>query len=132
MVVDDEPDFRGYTVYTADGGDAIRDALGKTHIDIVVLDVPMPGEDGITLARFLREHHFDAILTDPHIPDLNGPDFFRQLKASYPHMVSRLAFITADTLGSVARRFLSESGLPYLEKPCEPQEVEALVQQLLS
>jgi len=65
LLVDDEPDIRetvqdylelhGYRVSQADGGEALREAIAENDIDLVVLDINMPGEDGLSLARFLRE-----------------------------------------------------------------------------
>lgn len=63
LVVDDDPALRGlvrdflashaYTVFEADGGPAMRATLEAEPIDLVILDVMMPGEDGLTLARSL-------------------------------------------------------------------------------
>jgi DNA-binding response OmpR family regulator len=45
----------GLEVVVADNGtDALR-LLGSTHIDVAVLDVMMPGPDGLTLCRTLRQ-----------------------------------------------------------------------------
>ncbi|ANI37980.1 two component transcriptional regulator [Mycolicibacterium vaccae ATCC 25954] len=45
----------GLDVYTAhDGTEALR-LLGSRHIDVAVLDVMMPGPDGMTLCRSLRQ-----------------------------------------------------------------------------
>ncbi len=65
LVVDDEPDIRetlqdylelhGYRVTQAEGGEALRSAIDAEEIDLVLLDINMPGEDGLSLARFLRE-----------------------------------------------------------------------------
>ena len=79
----------------------------------------------------LAEHDYDVILSDLHMPDLNGPDFYRELEVSHPHLLERTAFITGDTLGDVAGRFLLEAKRPYLEKPVYPDEVRRLVKQLL-
>lgn len=72
LVVDDEPDIRemlaeylsnhGYDVSTAEGGDAMRACLAKVKPDVVLLDVNMPGEDGLSLARYLRERCDVAII----------------------------------------------------------------------
>jgi DNA-binding response OmpR family regulator len=67
LVVDDEPDLRemveeylsmqGFSVLTAENGTAMRRIIAEHPVDLVLLDVTMPGEDGFTLARFLRERY---------------------------------------------------------------------------
>ena len=65
LVVDDHRDIRelltkylakhGLRVSTADGGLAMKRVLKASAVDLVVLDVMMPGEDGLSLCRHLRE-----------------------------------------------------------------------------
>ena len=64
LVVDDDKEIRellarflakhGLRVTTANGGTEMRAALADWRIDLVVLDIMMPGEDGLTLCRELR------------------------------------------------------------------------------
>ncbi|WP_117193741.1 response regulator [Rhizobium terrae] len=63
-VVDDHHDIRdlvgqyltrhGYRVSLAESGQMLRDLLGREAIDLIVLDIMMPGEDGISICRHLR------------------------------------------------------------------------------
>ena len=65
LVVDDHRDIRDLLgqvpgqarprVSTADGGAAMQRLLKASAIDLVVLDIMMPGEDGLSLCRHLRE-----------------------------------------------------------------------------
>jgi two-component system OmpR family response regulator len=65
LVVDDSADIReplakylvksGLRVSTASGGAEMRAVLKAAAIDLVVLDIMMPGEDGLSLTRMLRE-----------------------------------------------------------------------------
>ena len=65
VVVDDEAATRemvgdylamhGFSVTLCDGGDALRSAVGSALPALVVLDLNMPGEDGLSLVRFLRQ-----------------------------------------------------------------------------
>lgn len=65
LVVDDEPRIRtmlrryllddGFKVTDAAGGAAMRGVLERDAIDLVLLDLMMPGEDGLALARDLRQ-----------------------------------------------------------------------------
>jgi DNA-binding response OmpR family regulator len=69
LVVDDDPDIRdlledylgdqGYKVIAVPAADAFRKALSEYEPDVVLLDVGLPGEDGLSLARHVREH-FDV------------------------------------------------------------------------
>lgn len=56
-VVGEYLDLHGFRVSLADGGPALRKIMaGTPPVDLVVLDLNMPGEDGLTIARYLREH----------------------------------------------------------------------------
>jgi len=72
LIVDDDRDIResmgeylqghGYDVALADGGEAMRKALDAALPDVVLLDLNMPGEDGLSLARWLRANHDVGII----------------------------------------------------------------------
>jgi two-component system OmpR family response regulator len=65
LVVDDHRDIRdligryllknGMRVTTAENAASARKALKAAVVDLVVLDIMMPGEDGLSLCRHLRE-----------------------------------------------------------------------------
>jgi two-component system phosphate regulon response regulator OmpR len=52
----------GYEVAHANGGAVMREAVETSLPDVVLLDVNLPGEDGFTLARFLRERYDVGII----------------------------------------------------------------------
>jgi len=72
LVVDDDPSVRqmlaeyltahGYEVRQAASGAAMRAELERAVPAVVLLDIGLPGEDGLTLARYLRERHDVGII----------------------------------------------------------------------
>ena len=64
LVVDDDPEIcellarylgkNGYRVSTAGSGPAVMRILDHHHIDLIVLDLILPGEDGLEITRNLR------------------------------------------------------------------------------
>lgn len=67
LAVDDEPELRtllaeyfgrqGFEVVTAADAQAAREHFADAAPALAILDVHMPGEDGLSLARWIREHH---------------------------------------------------------------------------
>jgi two-component system, OmpR family, response regulator CpxR len=65
LLVDDEPEFvetlgerletRGFKVFKASSGDECLAALREKVVDVVVLDVLMPGKDGVQTLREIKQ-----------------------------------------------------------------------------
>ena len=72
LVVDDDSSVRtmlreyleghGFTVAEAGSGAQMREQIERGLPDAVLLDIRLPGEDGLVLARYLREHHEVGII----------------------------------------------------------------------
>jgi DNA-binding NtrC family response regulator len=105
LLVDDEVDFtenmarlleyRGYRVDAVNGGDAAIKALEKHRYDVMVLDLKMPGMDGITTLREVRKLE---LFTEPLILTGHG---------------------AVDT----ALEAMKLGAYDYLTKPCEIDEL---------
>ena len=65
LVVDDDPGIRellcqylgeqGYSVFAVEDGTAMDAWLSENSADLVILDLMLPGEDGLSLARRLKD-----------------------------------------------------------------------------
>jgi two-component system phosphate regulon response regulator OmpR len=72
LVVEDDPAVRaliaeylgghGYEIREAADGAAMRAAIAQSVPDVVLLDLNLRGENGLALARWLREHHACGII----------------------------------------------------------------------
>lgn len=72
LIVDDDPSVRsmlreylqghGYAIGEADSGTQMRARIEHELPDVVLLDIRLPGEDGLVLAKYLRERYDLAII----------------------------------------------------------------------
>ena len=72
LVVDDEPGIRdmlsawlitaGFECDAAGDADGALEAAGRRVPDVALLDIALPGKDGVWLARALRQQHTDTAL----------------------------------------------------------------------
>ena len=116
LVVDDEPE------------------VGQMLIDILERDgyrVDRAHSGREALSR-LRTSKVDLILSDLRMPDLDGPALYRELAAQRPELLSRIVFMTGDTLSGDMTGFLSETGVRLLEKPLDPTAVSTRIALVLA
>ena len=94
---------QGFQVTGLSDGAALRRALLRDKPDLVLLDLGLPGEDGHSLARYLREDH------------------------------PKVAVIMVTAAGSTVDRIIGlETGADdYLPKPFEPRELLARIKSVL-
>ncbi len=72
LVVDDEPDIceglkaylsdQGFRVSTAESGLAMRETMERSAVDLVILDLMMPGEDGLSITQRIRKSNNVGII----------------------------------------------------------------------
>jgi DNA-binding NtrC family response regulator len=113
LVVDDEPSVRhslsswfkkdGYDVATAENATSALRALRDRHYDVVLLDIRMPGMDGMEL-----QEHVHRI--DPAIA-----------------VIMITAFASVET----AVQALKQGAFDYVTKPVDPDELSHLVRRAL-
>jgi DNA-binding NtrC family response regulator len=83
LVVDDSPETVelikrnlesvGYQVYTANNVQSAIKLLGTVHIDLLITDLKMPGENGIELVRHVSENYKGiGILVITGFPTIKG------------------------------------------------------------
>ena len=101
--VADYLELHAFRVLRLDGGRALRSTLATGRPDIVVLDLHMPGEDGLSLIRFMKEQH-------PHLP----------------------VIMLTSTASAIDRVVGLELGADdYLAKPAELRELVARIRSVL-
>jgi DNA-binding response OmpR family regulator len=113
LIVDDEPDVRevleeyfdthGYAVIAVEDASAAKAMAAQHPIDLALVDIHMPGEDGLSLARHLRERY------------------------------AKIAIVMLTSASTVVDRIVGlEIGADdYVPKPFDPRELLARVKSVL-
>ena len=95
-------------------------------------DIRITGEAecGVQAINMVRAHHYDLVLLDISLPDKQGIDVLRQLKAEHPNIkVIVLSMHPEDQYGV---RTLKAGALGYLNKQSAPDLLIGAIRQVLS
>ncbi len=113
--VESLPPVQGKTILVVDDEPEIATILAELlaedghHVDTAA--------NGAQALARLRERTFDLIVSDIKMPEVDGPQLFRELERRQPGLERRMIFLTGDTLSAETATFLAQTGVPSLSKP---------------
>lgn len=107
--------------------------LGQTLADILEPDghAMVLVDNGRKALDCLAHEDFDIIISDLRMPVLDGPGLYKELEKTRPHYLSRIIFVTGDTLSIPVRDFLHSYALDVIEKPYSPEDVRGALSRLV-
>jgi len=88
--------------------------------------------DGTRALELLAGARYDAIISDTRMPRLDGESFYAELVRSFPRLRERIIFVTGDVLSNEKRAFLEATGVPFLFKPYEFDDVRDALRRVIS
>jgi CheY-like chemotaxis protein len=97
----------GHTVHTADHGEAAIEVFQQEPLDVILMDVQMPGLNGLEAMRAIRARE---VATGGHIP---------------------IVAVTAHALTGDPEKCLAAGADSYLRKPLNLAELMALIKRLI-
>jgi DNA-binding response OmpR family regulator len=107
--------------------------ISELVVDMLVMDGYEidTAPNGIVALEKLDTQRYDLIVTDLHMPKLDGSGFYRELTERRLHPSKKIIFLTGTTGGTEEHRFVQEAGLPMLLKPFNIVELIDLVRNVL-
>jgi CheY-like chemotaxis protein len=115
LVVDDEPEILAL----------LDEVLGREGYAV---EVAASGREA--LAR-IDGRAFDLIISDVRMPDVDGRELYRLLRAGRPDLADRVLFLTGDTLGLTLADLPGLDPEALLEKPVTPAAIREAVRRHL-
>ncbi len=116
LVVEDEP--------------AVRDFL----VDLLTefghhVESAGSGSEALSL---LDERSYALILTDLRMPETDGEGLYQKIAQTWPHLASRVVFVTGDAPSPALAMFVGARDVPILQKPFTRDELQRVVERMLS
>jgi CheY-like chemotaxis protein len=81
--------------------------------------------DGHAALERVRTHVYDLILSDLHMPVMDGPTFYRRMQVEHPDIVERIVFMTSQV--DHYARFIRDVGARVLRKPFRKEDLDAIL-----
>ncbi len=108
--------------------------LSQTLADILEPDghITDQAENGQVALKKIEQNQYDLIISDLRMPILDGPGLYAAVCKHHPNYVSRMMFVTGDTLSENVRDFLSKNDVMVLDKPYMPIDVKRAIIALMS
>ena len=116
LVIDDEPSI-------------VRVLAQLLRRDGYRVETAANGQHALTQ---LHTQPYDVIVSDLHMPDLDGRAFYTLLQHQYPALCQRVIFLTGNGDAADSATFLAQCGQPWLPKPCPIAVLRRTIQQVLA
>ncbi len=96
--------------------------LSQLDYDAVV------AEDGIQAIEALERQEFDLVLMDVQMPELDGLEATRRIRARWPDRRLRIVAMTANAMAGDREACLAAGMDDYIAKPIRPAELTAVLE----
>ncbi len=88
--------------------------------------------NGADALRMLASSSYMGVISDMRTPGgVNGADVHAWIAANRPELVSRVIFITGDTVNEETQQILHHTGAPCIEKPFRVQQLIQTVEKTI-
>lgn len=108
LIIDDEPGIVN----------VLKEALGGSGYMIET------ATDGAVALQQISMTHYDAIVSDMRMPNMDGRALYEAVKNTKPEMAGNIIFVTGDAANSDSYGFLELTGNRWVKKPFNIAEVE--------
>lgn len=115
LVVDDSESIR----------EILKSLLLEESYDVVV------AEDGLKALEKLNNNSFDLILTDLHMPNLDGIGFITEARKLESYKRTPILFLTTETQQDAKDKAKEAGATGWIIKPFVPSKIKTIVSRMI-
>ncbi len=117
------------TILIVDDSESIREVVSFTlkneGYDVLV------GVDGKDALKFLDGSHIDLIITDLHMPEMNGIEFIKSVRVMDQYKRIPILFLTTESQSSKKMEAKEAGATGWIIKPFVPAKLIAALKKVL-
>jgi len=117
LVVEDSPAMRSFV---------------RASLEVIEDCEVLLAANGFEALRVLPRRRYDVIVTDINMPDINGLELIRFVRASELHRETPIVIISTDAAARDRERALQLGADEYVVKPFTAEELRAIVERRLA
>lgn len=89
-------------------------------------------ESGPEAVELLARRSYDVILTNLHMPGMSGEELYRRIEQDWPHLTSRVVFVTAARPDTQFRARFGGRPVPILTKPYSADRLRQVIEEVVA
>ncbi|RLD90676.1 MAG: response regulator [Bacteroidetes bacterium] len=89
------------------------------------------GEDGLDALKYLDGTHFDLVITDLHMPNMNGLELIHEVRKMDWYKYTPILFLTTETKTDLKIKAKKEGATGWLTKPFDNEKLKRVVKRVL-
>ena len=119
----------GKKILVVDDSSSIRELL-KITLEAENYQVTL-GIDGLDALKYLDGRRFDLIITDLHMPNMNGLELISEVRKKEPYKYVPILFLTTETKADLKLQAKKEGATGWLTKPFDSDKLKRTVKRVL-
>ncbi len=119
----------GKKILVVDDSSSIRELL-KLALEDENYNVTL-GEDGLDALKHLNGTHFDLVITDLHMPNMNGMELIHEIRKIDQYKYTPILFLTTETKADLKIKAKKEGATGWLTKPFDNEKLKRVIKRVL-
>lgn len=115
LIVDDSESIREVVIFT----------LEKAGYNVI------PCVDGADAMKKLDGQEFDLIITDLHMPNMNGLEFIKEVRKTDKYKYTPILYLTTESQQSKKQEAKDAGATGWIVKPFSPEKLLAAISKIL-